>query len=343
MKENIKNLNLLISYWLLITTLLVALIIVVGGLTRLTDSGLSITRWDLFSGILPPLTQADWEIYFELYKKIPEFQLINFNMTLEQFKVIFLWEYAHRLMGRIIGLFYFIPLAIFSFLRCLNKKYILSYYLILFLILLQGLVGWYMVKSGLSERTDVSHYRLSAHLTLAFVIFIFLFWNYLKLTKEKTTINVDKFTSYLIKLFFLLIIFQISLGALVSGLDAGKIYNTWPLMNGSFFPDDSLYKDLFKFSILENSSLLQFVHRTTAYVIFFIFTLITILIFKNKNLTYLRRSSMMVLFFLIFQIFLGVLTVLSGAEILIASMHQIGSIILVSGTLILVFESSKIN
>lgn len=343
MKENIKNLNLLISYWLLITTLLVALIIVVGGLTRLTDSGLSITRWDLFSGILPPLTQADWEIYFELYKKIPEFQLINFNMTLEQFKVIFLWEYAHRLLGRVIGLFYFIPLAIFSFLRCLNKKYILSYYLILFLILLQGLVGWYMVKSGLSERTDVSHYRLSAHLTLAFVIFIFLFWNYLKLTKEKTTINVDKFTSYLIKLFFLLIIFQISLGALVSGLDAGKIYNTWPLMNGSFFPDDSLYKDLFKFSILENSSLLQFVHRTTAYVIFFIFTLITILIFKNKNLTYLRRSSMMVLFFLIFQIFLGVLTVLSGAEVLIASMHQIGSIILVSGTLILVFESSKIN
>jgi len=343
MKENIKNLNLLISYWLLITTLLVASIIVVGGLTRLTDSGLSITRWDLFSGILPPLTQADWEIYFELYKKIPEFQLINFNMTLEQFKVIFLWEYAHRLMGRIIGLFYFIPLAIFSFLRCLNKKYIFSYYLILFLILLQGLVGWYMVKSGLSERTDVSHYRLSAHLTLAFVIFIFLFWNYLKLTKEKTTINVDKFTSYLIKLFFLLIIFQISLGALVSGLDAGKIYNTWPLMNGSFFPDDSLYKDLFKFSILENSSLLQFVHRATAYVIFFIFTLITILIFKNKNLTYLRRSSMMVLFFLIFQIFLGVLTVLSGAEILIASMHQIGSIILVSGTLILVFESSKIN
>jgi len=343
MKENIKNLNLLISYWLLITTLLVALIIVVGGLTRLTDSGLSITRWDLFSGILPPLTQADWEIYFELYKKIPEFQLINFNMTLEQFKVIFLWEYAHRLLGRVIGLFYFIPLAIFSFLRCLNKKYILSYYLILFLILLQGLVGWYMVKSGLSERTDVSHYRLSAHLTLAFVIFIFLFWNYLKLTKEKTTINVDKFTSCLIKLFFLLIIFQISLGALVSGLDAGKIYNTWPLMNGSFFPDDSLYKDLFKFSILENSSLLQFVHRTTAYVIFFIFTLITILIFKNKNLTYLRRSSMMVLFFLIFQIFLGVLTVLSGAEVLIASMHQIGSIILVSGTLILVFESSKIN
>jgi len=133
------------------------------------------------------------------------------------------------------------------------------------------------------------------------------------------------------------------LGALVSGLDAGKIYNTWPLMNGSFFPDDSLYKDLLKFSILENSSLLQFAHRTTAYVIFFIFTLITILIFKNKNLTYLRRSSMMVLFFLIFQIFLGVLTVLSGAEVLIASMHQIGSIILVSGTLILVFESSKIN
>ena len=343
MKENIKNLNLLISYWLLITTLLVALIIVVGGLTRLTDSGLSITRWDLFSGILPPLTQTDWENYFELYKKIPEFQLINFNMTLEQFKVIFFWEYTHRLLGRVLGLFYFIPLIIFSFFKGLNKKNIFNYYLILLLILLQGFIGWYMVRSGLSERTDVSHYRLSVHLTLAFVIFIFLFWNYLKLTKERKTINVDKFTSYLIKLFFLLIIFQISLGALVSGLDAGKIYNTWPLMNDAFFPDDSLYQDLFKFSILENPSLLQFLHRTTAYAIFFIFILITILIFKNKNLTYLRKTSMIILPFIIFQIFLGVLTILSGAEIFLASMHQIGSIILVSSVLILVFESSKIN
>ena len=341
MKENIKNLNVLISYWLLITTLLVALIIIVGGLTRLTDSGLSITRWDLFSGILPPLTQADWKNYFELYKKIPEFQLVNFNMTLDEFKVIFLWEYAHRLLGRVVGLFYLIPLVIFSFLKCLNKKYIFNYYLILLLIVLQGVVGWYMVKSGLSERTDVSHYRLSVHLTLAFVIFTFLFWNYLKLTKAKKEINVDKFISRIIKLFFLLIIFQISLGALVSGLDAGTIYNTWPLMNGNFFPDDSLYKDLFKFSVLENPSLLQFIHRITAYAIFFIFILIAILIFKNKNLIYLRKISMVIFSFLIFQIFLGVLTVISGAEILLASMHQIGSIILVSGTLILVFQSSK--
>ena len=343
MKENIKNLNVLISYWLLITTLLVALIIIVGGLTRLTDSGLSITRWDLFSGILPPLTQADWKNYFELYKKIPEFQLVNFNMTLDEFKVIFLWEYAHRLLGRVVGLFYLIPLVIFSFLKCLNKKYIFNYYLILLLIVLQGVVGWYMVKSGLSERTDVSHYRLSVHLTLAFVIFTFLFWNYLKLTKAKKEINVDKFISRIIKLFFLLIIFQISLGALVSGLDAGTIYNTWPLMNGNFFPDDSLYKDLFKFSVLENPSLLQFIHRITAYAIFFIFILIAILIFKNKNLIYLRKISMVIFSFLIFQIFLGVLTVISGAEILLASMHQIGSIILVSGTLILIFQSSKIN
>ena len=343
MKENIKNLNLLISYWLLITTLLVASIIVVGGLTRLTDSGLSITRWDLFSGILPPLNQNEWINYFELYKKIPEYQLINSNMTLDQFKIIFLWEYAHRLLGRIIGLFYFIPLIIFSVLGYLNKKYIFNYYLILFLIVLQGVIGWYMVKSGLTERTDVSHYRLSAHLTLAFIIFILLFWNYLKLTKERIKIKIDKFISRLIKLFFLLIIFQISWGALVSGLDAGKIYNTWPLMNGSFFPDDSSYEDLFKFSLLENRSLLQFTHRMIAYFIFFIFIFIGILILKNDNLIYLRKISLIIFSFLIFQIFLGVLTVTSGAEIIIASMHQIGSIILVGSTLILVFQSSKIN
>ena len=138
-----------------------------------------------------------------------------------------------------------------------------------------------------------------------------------KINKSKKR-NVDKFISRIIKLFFLLIIFQISLGALVSGLDAGTIYNTWPLMNGNFFPDDSLYKDLFKFSVLENPSLLQFIHRIIAYAIFFIFILIAILIFKNKNLIYLRKISMVIFSFLIFQIFLGVLTVISGAEILLA-------------------------
>ena len=159
-----KNINIYISYWLLLITFLVALMIFVGGLTRLTDSGLSITRWDLISGILPPLSLDDWERSFSLYKQIPEYKLLNSSMTLEQFKTIYWWEYSHRLMGRIVGLFYLIPLFFFAINKSIKKDTLTSLYLILILIIFQGFVGWYMVKSGLTERTDVSHYRLALHL-----------------------------------------------------------------------------------------------------------------------------------------------------------------------------------
>ena len=175
-----ENKNIYISYWLLLISFFVALMIIIGGLTRLTDSGLSITRWDLISGILPPLSLNEWEKSFSLYKQIPEYSLLNSSMTLEQFKTIYWWEYTHRLLGRIVGLFYLIPLLYFTFKKLIKKNSLISFYLILFLIFFQGFIGWYMVKSGLTERTDVSHYRLSLHLTLAFIIYILLLWNYLK-------------------------------------------------------------------------------------------------------------------------------------------------------------------
>ena len=170
MTEQIKN-NY-VSYWLLLVTFLVILMILLGGITRLTDSGLSITRWDLFYGILPPTSLDDWKIYFSLYKEIPEYKLLNYSMTLNEFKKIFWWEYLHRLLGRIIGLLYFIPLLFFTITKKINKNSIISLYLILILIFFQGFVGWYMVQSGLTIRTDVSQYRLSLHLALAFVILI---------------------------------------------------------------------------------------------------------------------------------------------------------------------------
>ena len=166
-----ENKNKSVIQWLLLITLLVAIMIIIGGLTRLTDSGLSITNWDLFSGIFPPFTFEKWEKYFSLYKEIPEFYLENPEMTLAEFKIIFWWEYIHRLLGRIIGVFYIIPLIYFTFKNKLKKETLFSLYNILFLICIQGFIGWYMVKSGLTDRTDVSHYRLSLHLTLAFIIF----------------------------------------------------------------------------------------------------------------------------------------------------------------------------
>ena len=182
------KINNQLSLWLITMFWIIAIMIVVGGLTRLTDSGLSITEWQLFSGILPPLDNNDWIMYFNLYKKIPEYELQNYNMTLQEFKIIFWWEWGHRFLGRVIGISFLIPLIYFSF----NIEFykLLNLYLIFFLICFQGFVGWYMVSSGLVNRVDVSHFRLSIHLLIAFLILSLIFWNYLK-TK---VINNRKFT-----------------------------------------------------------------------------------------------------------------------------------------------------
>jgi len=338
-----KNKDIYISYWLLLITFLVALMIFVGGLTRLTDSGLSITRWDLISGILPPLSLNDWEKSFSLYKQIPEYKLINLSMTLEQFKTIYWWEYIHRLLGRFVGLFYLIPLLYFTFKKVIKKNSLISLYLILFLIFIQGFIGWYMVKSGLTERTDVSHYRLSLHLTLAFVIFILLLWNYFKYKNQKIFIRNKKLPSYLLIFFTFCILVQISIGAFVSGLDAGQIYQSWPLMNHGYFPDDSSPKDLFSMKVFDTPSIVQFVHRNVAYFIILLFSFIAIIIFRNKDFIYLRSAVLLVFIFLFLQTLLGILTVLSGAQIVLASMHQIGSILLITTSLILVFKNSRIS
>ena len=338
-----ENKDVYIYFWLLLITLLVALIIVIGGLTRLTDSGLSITNWDLFSGILPPLNIKEWEHFFSLYKEIPEYKLINSSMTLEEFKVIYWWEFIHRLLGRLIGILYLVPLIYFTWKKIINKKYLISFYLIFLLILLQGFIGWYMVKSGLVERTDVSHYRLSLHLTLAFVIFGFLLWNLLKYkNNNKFMINI-KLPYFLPNIFLLCILLQISLGAFVSGLDAGKIYQTWPLMDENYFPNDSSVDQLFLLNLFDNPSLVQFIHRNVAYLIFFLFLFIAYIIFKNNNFSHLRNITLFLFLIILLQIFLGIVTVLSGANIFVASLHQIGSIILFTATLILVFKNSKIN
>jgi cytochrome c oxidase assembly protein subunit 15 len=335
--------NKFISLWLLLITFLVALIIIVGGLTRLTDSGLSITKWDLFSGIFPPISLDDWEKSFFLYKRIPEYKLINPSMTLDQFKIIYWWEYLHRLLGRAIGLLFILPLIYLTFKRKLSKKNLFSFYLIFFLMLLQGFVGWYMVKSGLVDRTDVSQYRLSLHLTLAIIIFCILFWNYLKNANQNNIESNIKISFYSPVIFLIILILQISLGAFVSGLDAGQIYQSWPLMNQSYFPDDSMFSDLLSLKVFETPSLVQFIHRNVAYLMLVFFLVILFIVFKNNDLAYLRKSVILVFLFLLLQIFLGVLTIVFGAQIFLASMHQIGSVILLTATLILVYKNSRIN
>jgi cytochrome c oxidase assembly protein subunit 15 len=335
--------NKFISLWLLFIIFLVALIIIIGGLTRLTDSGLSITKWDLFTGIFPPMSLDDWEKSFFLYKKIPEYKLINSSMTMDQFKIIYWWEYVHRLLGRAIGLLFILPLIYLTFKRKLSNKNLFSFYFILFLMLFQGFIGWYMVKSGLVDRTDVSQYRLSLHLTIAIIIFCLLFWNYLKNVSQDNFESNIKISFYLPVIFLIILILQISLGAFVSGLDAGQIYQSWPLMNRSYFPDDSMFSDLFSLKVFETPSLVQFIHRNVAYIMLMFFLVILFIVFKNDDLTYLRKSAISVFLFLLLQSFLGILTIIFAAQIFLASMHQLGSIVLLTATLILVFKNSRIN
>ena len=338
-----ENKNIYISYWLLLITFLVALMIIVGGLTRLTDSGLSITEWDLIHGIFPPLSLNDWEKSFSLYKKIPEYTLINSSMTLEQFKIIYWWEYIHRLLGRIIGLLYLLPLLYFTIKKNIRGKFLLNLYFIFLLISFQGFIGWYMVQSGLTENTDVSHYRLSLHLTIAFIILVLLFWNYLKCTNYQNFISYKKLPQYLPISVLLCLFLQICIGALVSGLDAGQIFRSWPLMNQNYFPDDSSISELFLLTAFETPSLVQFIHRNIAYFIILLFSFISFIVFSSNDFIYLRKIILLIIFFLLIQTFLGILTVLSGAQIVLASMHQIGSIFLIITSVILVFKNSKVN
>ena len=231
-----KKTNKEIYKWLLLNFFLILLMIIIGGLTRLTNSGLSITEWELFKGILPPLNNRAWEDYFYLYKNIPQFQYLNPDMTLAEFKIIFYWEYIHRILGRIIGLIFIIPLIIFHFQKKINSNNLFPLYSIAILIILQGVVGWYMVKSGLVNDVTVSHFRLSLHLSLAVLILSILFWQILGISNKKLKSFFGfskKGLPYLILI--TLIFFQLILGAFVSGLDAGKIYQTWPLMGLNYF------------------------------------------------------------------------------------------------------------
>ncbi len=327
------NINKLFYYWLVISFVLVFIMIVVGGLTRLTDSGLSITKWELFSGILPPLSDITWNNYFNQYKQIPQFKLLNPDMSLNEFKVIFYWEYFHRILGRIIGLFFIIPLVFFYFTNVINKKSKFTCLAISVLIIFQGVVGWYMVKSGLTNDTTVSHYRLSIHLTTAVLIISLIFWMIINI-KENVPKNffINKINNYPFYLLLLLMFLQIIIGAFVSGLDAGKIYQTWPLMNLTYFPDDVTINKFFNFLNFDNSSLVQFYHRNLAYLITIYIFILGFNIYKKRK--YIALKPFIILtFFLLLQILLGIFTLISGLNIYLASAHQISSLLLMLSTI----------
>ena len=325
-----------LKLWLITLFLLIILMVAVGGLTRLTDSGLSITAWELFTGILPPLNINEWNFYFSEYKKIPEYQNINYGMSLNEFKVIFYWEYAHRLLARFVGLFTLLPLILFSLYFKNTQHYSNKYYWIFFLVCLQGFIGWYMVSSGLIQNNDVSHFRLSIHLSLALFILCLIFWFILNVYKIK---KFQFKLPYKLLLFILiLVVLQIILGAFLSGLDGGLIYNSWPDMNGSFFPGDVSYLDLLSTQLFYNVSIIQFLHRFTAYLLLFFILILNYFFIKNKS-----NIKNVILFdvAILLQVFLGIVTLISGVEIKYASLHQLGSIFVLTTYLMILYKNSN--
>ena len=331
---NIDPYTKLIRLWLVTMFLLVIIIITIGGLTRLTDSGLSITEWELFKGVIPPINMEQWNFYFNEYKKIPEFESINYNMNLEEFKVIYYWEYIHRLIGRLIGLVSIIPL-IFIFLKFKKESFKdLKYLSIFALVCFQGFLGWFMVKSGLINNTDVSHYRLASHLGLALIVLSIIFWfilENLKIKKFIIRINNSFLTTFLFVIFI-----QIILGAFLAGLNGGLLYNSWPDMNGNFLPSDISTADLYNSKFLNNPSIVQFYHRLIAYIIIIFLIILNYFFYNNK----IRSKSIIFLNLAIFlQVMLGVITLITGVKIYYASLHQLGSVFVLTSFLYIFYKN----
>jgi len=315
-----------IIIWMFCVALLIFAMVIVGGATRLTDSGLSITEWKPILGAIPPLSLEEWLLAFEKYKAIPEYQLVNKGMSLEEFKVIFWWEWGHRFLGRIIGIIYAVPFFIFALMGCFNRRLFLILFLILCLGGLQGYMGWFMVQSGLVERVDVSHYRLAMHLSLAAVIFALIIWVGSRIAAQRYTgIIYAKAGNFSVAL-IVLCLFQIVSGAFVAGLDAGKVYNTWPLMDGHFIPDQ-LFLETGLNAIFSDHMNIQFIHRMIAYLLCIFVIMYGLLRFINRSM---RVTSILMIILVFCQAGIGILTLLWNVPVSLALVHQAGAFALLA-------------
>jgi cytochrome c oxidase assembly protein subunit 15 len=326
--------SMAVAVWLYGVAALIFVMVIVGGATRLTDSGLSITEWQPILGVIPPLSEADWQAALEKYRQIPQYQLINRGMSLEDFKVIYWWEWAHRFLGRIIGLAFFVPLVWFWVRGQLSASLKPKLLALLFLGGLQGFLGWYMVQSGLTERVDVSQYRLAAHLGLAIVIFGAILWLALGLSLRRNggssaaAASTPRWALAGAIMITAFIFLQIVTGAFVAGLDAGRAHNTWPLMDGYWLPPSvgeisPWYRDMF-----ENVSTVQFNHRVMAYVIVLLVIVHAVRIWRAPQARHLRLTAMLLVGGVLVQSAFGIWTVIAAVPLWLGLVHQAGAAIL---------------
>jgi cytochrome c oxidase assembly protein subunit 15 len=319
-----------IRWWLVFVAAMVFAMVIVGGATRLTDSGLSITEWKPLLGAIPPLSDAHWLEALEKYRQIPEYQLINKGMSLAEFKFIYWWEWGHRFLGRAIGVVFFIPFVFFWLTGKLHKSQIPRLLVLFVLGGLQGALGWYMVMSGLVDRTDVSQYRLSAHLTLATVIFAAIVWTALGIGRDKRRLASTVSLGWSALALTVLVIAQTALGGFVAGLDAGLSHNTWPLMDGRFIPDGLMAMEPAWRNFFENVLTVQFQHRIIAYVIALLALLHAARAVSEKNSPAVRMSGLAILFAVLAQVGFGIWTLLAHVPITLGLIHQGGALVVLA-------------
>jgi cytochrome c oxidase assembly protein subunit 15 len=321
-----------IGTWLLIGYGMVFIMLVLGGITRLTQSGLSIVEWNVIMGVVPPLNDNDWNTAFEKYQQFPEYKIMNKTMSVDEFKNIFWWEFIHRLWGRLIGIVFIIPFVLFIIQKKLNAGWIRKMIGVFLIGAFQGFIGWYMVKSGLIENPHVSHYRLTMHLFLAFSICGLLLWYAMQWLSEttETKATVKRFLSKSITWLTVLILLQAMLGGLVAGLKAGFMFNTYPKMGDNWLPEAAWMMDPVWMNFLENGVMIQFMHRTLALIVVAGIAAFWLKTRKMELPKQIKNAiSLMILMGLV-QLILGVVTLLLVVPVFWGVVHQAGALVLFS-------------
>lgn len=319
-----------IAVWLFTVAGFVMLMVLVGGLTRLTDSGLSITEWAPIRGALPPFTHADWLVEFDKYKQIPEYQLVNLGMSLAEFKFIYWWEWGHRFLGRIVGLVFFIPFVFFLVQKKISRAELPPLLGLFALGGLQGFMGWYMVASGLTERVDVSQYRLAMHLGLALIIFACSLWLALNYWRGKAQAGSFGKQSVMAAVIVVAVLMQSLLGALVAGINAGKTYTDWPLMDGELIPSGLFDMQPFWLNFFESHLTVQFDHRMVAYALTAFIGWHIYRVLKTERSAAVALSAKWLGGALALQIVLGISALMLAVPMALGAAHQLGAVALLA-------------
>lgn len=337
-----------VARWLISGIILIALMLILGSITRLTNSGLSMVTWKPITGTIPPITDFQWHEEFSKYKTSPEYTKLNYHFNLDQFKEIFFWEYSHRLLGRVVGLVFFIPFVYFWIRKKIkSKKLLVHLFVIFFMGAMQGVIGWFMVKSGLKDRPHVSHYWLAFHLVTALFLISYIYITVLSLLYPKKEI-ISKESTKILELSYLLLLFtslQIIYGAFVAGLKAGKLHATFPKMGNEWFPKQisSQFAENGLLSFVDDAYLIMFTHRWLAVVVI---SLVAYIIFKLRNIAITKNQKgaiKIVLIAISIQFLLGVFTILFKVPVVLGVLHQFGAMLFLLSvlTLIYFFKNNK--